>query len=307
MSALGDLMGQTCCSGGVPISSNLGLPHADQGTFQLGISYDLNTLKTLKFGTEVLDDRTRRRQTHSALLTLGYSFSPRWSIDVLSSFVAQDRRITVNGSIDNDATSGLGDLVILPKFSLINNDKWNWTSGIGVKIATGASDLTDNQGLTIIADLQPGSGATDLIFWNQWVFPISSKPTTKLSGGLTYSVKGTNNEYLGTQAYRFGDELLLNLGVSDQFVISTTIIEPSLILRYRNAQIDVIDGFDLPNTGGQWLFLRPSIAVPLNNGVHTNLAFDVPLIANITGTQLSPTLRVNVSVRFQLSSIKTSN
>jgi len=33
---------QTCCSGGVPLSSNLGLPASDKGVLQLSLSYDLN-------------------------------------------------------------------------------------------------------------------------------------------------------------------------------------------------------------------------------------------------------------------------
>ncbi|MCK5105500.1 MAG: hypothetical protein KAR17_21900, partial [Cyclobacteriaceae bacterium] len=39
--------GQTCCSGGVPISGNLGLPPGNIGTWQFSLAYDINVLKTL--------------------------------------------------------------------------------------------------------------------------------------------------------------------------------------------------------------------------------------------------------------------
>lgn len=40
--------GQTCCSGGVPLSSNLGLPTGEQGTIQMALTYDLNVFRNLK-------------------------------------------------------------------------------------------------------------------------------------------------------------------------------------------------------------------------------------------------------------------
>ena len=39
---------QTCCSGGVPLSGNIGFEGANQGAFQMELSYDLNYLATLK-------------------------------------------------------------------------------------------------------------------------------------------------------------------------------------------------------------------------------------------------------------------
>jgi len=55
-----NIQGQTCCSGGVPLSGNLGLPIAESKIWQFSASYDLNVLKTLQTGTEKLDDNTRK-------------------------------------------------------------------------------------------------------------------------------------------------------------------------------------------------------------------------------------------------------
>ncbi len=50
---------QTCCSGGVPLSGNIGFEGAGKGTLQMEVSYDLNYLATLKTGAEIFEGGTR--------------------------------------------------------------------------------------------------------------------------------------------------------------------------------------------------------------------------------------------------------
>ena len=54
---------QTCCSGGVPLSNNLGISNEGKGSLQVGINYDYNNLNTLNAGSRRLDDDSRQRQT----------------------------------------------------------------------------------------------------------------------------------------------------------------------------------------------------------------------------------------------------
>ena len=76
---------QTCCSGGIPLSNNLGLDISEKGTIQVGLNYDYNNLNTLNSGTENLNDDSRLRITHSVLLNAGYSITDRLSAEQLSS------------------------------------------------------------------------------------------------------------------------------------------------------------------------------------------------------------------------------
>ena len=109
---------QSCCSGGVPVANNLGLTPQDVGSWQLNLSYDLNTLQTLKSGTQTLDDAARQRQTHSGLVQLGYNFHKRWSIETFVAYVRQERLITQFGQRDETSTSGIGDVVGLVKYKI---------------------------------------------------------------------------------------------------------------------------------------------------------------------------------------------
>ena len=59
---------QTCCSGGVPLSNNLGLPNEGAKSISFGISYDYNNLNTLNSGSDKLDDDSRKRITNSIFI-----------------------------------------------------------------------------------------------------------------------------------------------------------------------------------------------------------------------------------------------
>lgn len=284
---------QTCCSGGVPLSGNLGLPAASQNTWQVALNYDLNVLRTLKIGTEKLDERNRQRITHAALLEVGYTFSDRLSTDLFLSLVRQERRIQNPGLPDNlQSTNGLGDAVVLLKYQIINKGSDMLTLGIGPKIPLGASDLT-NQGILLGADLQPGSGAWDGVVWSHFSHQIERRKSMSYTLTATYRLTGTNDNFRADQSYRFGSEFQGILGVGDRVVLGKILFDPSLSFRYRRAFEDKVDGNDLPNTGGEWVFIKPVLGFAINTNLAFNLGVELPLYANITGTQLTPTYRFN--------------
>jgi len=171
---------QTCCSGGVPVASNLGLPSAQAGAIQLSLSYDLNVLETLKTGSETLEDDSRSRKTHSGLLEVGYALSNKFSVDGLFSFVQQEREITQFSNRNVSTTQGIGDAVLLFKYKIFSSDNTTIQIGAGPKIPLGSSDKRNEQGLTLNADLQPGSGAWDVISWTQITHILKGSPSRSL-------------------------------------------------------------------------------------------------------------------------------
>lgn len=295
-------IGQTCCSGGVPLSSNLGLPLSDAKTLQFTLSYDLNVLETLKAGTRVLDDDSRTRNTISYLAEVGYSFNERFSIDAFFSFVRQERIINQFGFEDFDFTQGVGDVVLLFKYSLFTskNKATNFTAALGTKLPTGASDKRDSQGLTLNADLQPGSGAWDGILWSQFSHNLSFRPSMSVSLTSTFALKGKNNNYLGSQVYQFGQELQVIAGLSDRIFIGNRIIDPALVLRFRTVGNDEQNEQVVPSTGGEWIFINPGLTYWFNPDFSFNGNIELPLLADIEGTQVSPTYRINFGFYYRL-------
>ena len=287
--------GQTCCSGGVPVSSNLGLPAGESKTLQFSLNYDLNVLETLKAGREVLDDNSRSRKTHSFLFQAGYSFSNRFSADVFFSWVRQERTISQFGNRNFTSTDGIGDAVFLVKYKVLdlNNGLTTFTAGLGTKLPTGSSDLRDDRGITLNADLQPGSGAWDGLLWSQFTQVLGFRPSMSLIATGIFSLRGTNDDYLGSQAYQFGNEFQLRAGVSDRWTIGNSIVDPALLFRFRTVAPDQNNNAEVPSTGGQWIFVNPGFTYWFTPDLSANANVELPLLANITGTQVTPTYRLN--------------
>jgi len=287
---------QTCCSGGVPLSGNIGFEGAARGTLQMELSYDLNYLATLKTGSEIYVDGARQRITHSFLVKSGYSINHWFAIDALFSYVLQERKITFDDQINQVNTNGLGDAVLMAKFILssVSETGSELQLGIGPKLPLGRSDLTNNSNITLNADMQPGSGSWDLITWAYYARQLIKRPTMVASARIVGRLNGKNREYLGSQTYRFGNSLQFYLGIGDQVVWGNMIFSPSLSLRYRYADGDRINGQILDNTGGQWINLLPAVSWHLSQNSIIHFVPELPLYSDVGGTQLTPTFRMQL-------------
>jgi len=297
-----EIIAQTCCSGGVPVASNLGLPIGNTGAIQVAVSYDLNVLETLKTGTETLEDDSRSRKTHSGLFEIGYTISDKFGVDGFFSFVRQERVISQFNRENFSSTQGIGDAVLLFKYKVFasQNNQTVLQVGVGPKIPLGASNKRNEQGLTLNADLQPGSGAWDFISWAQLTRVLNARPSMSFHTTTIYSLKGTNTDYLGSQAYQFGEEFQLAMGLSDRLLIGKSIIDPSLSIRYRHQAADILEDFDIPSTGGNWVFINPSISYWLNPDLSFEVSTTLPIFASITGTQVTPTYRFRTGIFYRI-------
>ncbi len=294
--------GQTCCSGGIPLSNNIGLSNYEKGTLQIGINYDFNNLNTLNSGSERLEDNSRLRITHSILINLGYSITDKLSVEGLFTWVNQRRKITQFDNENLDQTSGIGDGVLLVKYEFQNTLGANSavSIGLGTKIPLGSSTETNDQGITLNADLQPGSNTWDILYWSSFSKSFNFRPSLNVSSRFIYRNTGTNNSYFGDSTYKFGNEFQFFLGFSEQFLFFNTLASPSLTFKYRNADQDKVNGFDLDNTGGNWVFLIPNFSVDLSPGVSFSTNAEIPLHSYVDGTQLTPTYRITFGLLFKI-------
>jgi len=300
---------QTCCSGGVPLSGNIGFESGTSGSLQMELSYDLNYLANLKNGSEVYLEGNRRRITQSLLLKSGYQITPWLAVDALFTYVFQERKIVLPEQVDQVQTHGLGDALLMARF-VLSNISLSGTElqvGLGPKFPLGKSDLKDERGITLNADLQPGSGSWDAITWIFMARQLNFRPATVVSARVVGRINGTNREYLGTQRYQFGNSLQFYLGVGDQQLWGRQVFTPSLSLRYRYSSMDQINERDLDNTGGQWLYVLPALSWHLNTRAIFHLIPELPVFSRVGGTQLSPTFRMQAGFYLLIGQNKRKN
>ncbi len=293
---------QTCCSGGVPLSNNLGLSQEDKGTIQLGLNYDYNNLNTLNSGTETLNDNSRLRITNSILLNASYAITNNFSAEGLFTWVNQRRKISQFGNESLDQSSGIGDAVLLLKYrfpKLISKNS-DLTLGLGTKIPVGSSTEIDSRGILLINDLQPGSNAWDFIYWLSVSQRFNFRPSLNTALRFTYRNTGTDNNYLGNSTYKYGNEFQGFLSFSDQFIFFKTLINPSLSFKYRNTIKDQIGGGELDNTGGNWVFIIPNFSINITPNMIFSTKAELPLYSNVDGTQLTPTYRITTGLLFKI-------
>lgn len=296
---------QTCCSGGVPLSNNIGLPIANKGILQVSFSYDYNNLNSLYEGSKKLEDNNRLRITHSTLVNLGYSITDKLSFEGLFSWVNQRRRIITNNTLSQ--SSGIGDAIFLSRYKFYDKNFFTFSVGAGLKLPTGASDKKNDIGIVLNADLQPGSNALDAIFMTSISKQFNFRKSLTFSTRLTYRNTGVNSEYQNVNEYKFGNETQLFFSIVDQFFVFNKLFNPRITLKYRQVLKDKINNNKISNTGGNWFFFKPGFSFSYNDNIDFFTSIELPIYSNVDGIQLTPTFRLNFSILIQLFKNKSKN
>jgi hypothetical protein len=294
---------QTCCSGGVPLGGSLGLGTAESQSLQVLLTYDYNAINDLVSFSEQLDDDTRSRTTQSSIVEINYGLNNRFSLTGVVPFIRQTRAIHAYSGEDFTATQGLGDMVFLVKYRLINPEnisEIDWVIGAGPKIPTAKTDFTNNQGLTLPADMQPGSGSLDGIFWSYFLKSRFLKnPNLGLAAVTTFRYSGANKHYNETQTYKFGNEFQFNLGLNYSFFAKWP-IDVFTFLRYRIQAEDIIDGGVFPSSGGEWVYAIPGMNIHFSPNWSFRLSGDIPVYRKLEGTQLTTSYKITAAVLFNI-------
>ncbi|MFC2094251.1 hypothetical protein ACFLSH_01350 [Bacteroidota bacterium] len=298
-----EFFSQACCSAGSPLLGSLDVSNASKGELQIGLTYELNSLQDVYAGTVRLDDDLRERRVNSFLLEVNYGLTGRISLTTLFTFINQSRQISSYGNLSSRLnTGGLSDGIILVKYNFIPLsivDQIELTLGAGAKLPIGNSTLRSD-GILIPADMQPGTGSWDGVLWGYFSKGFVPVLPLNIFLNVSYRFNGTNNRFGDSfqQGYTFGNELFVNLGAGYR---TDTFFDFTLMLRFRNTTPDKFDGGQLPNTGGNWLYLVPGVNGKINDNFTARLSGQIPLYRNLTGTQLTTTYTASLGLFYSIN------
>ncbi len=300
---------QSCCSAGVPISGSLGLTEHKPRLLQFMLTYDYNRMTDLRDGLERLENDPRTRAAHTAILESAYSFTKRFSTSILIPYIVQTRNVSVfPENPDFQAAQGFGDMVLLPKVALLPGKKKLKDSklllGAGVKFPTGSNSRTNDAGLLLAADMQPGTGSWDGIFWMYYSQQHLFKPNLHFSLNATYNLTGVNDEFgLGSfsRSFQFGREFQTTTGFAYNAFAGKVTLIPSLLFKYRTITANRENSFEVPNTGGHWLFIIPSLGMEFTQSFSVRVFSETPIYRKLEGTQITTTFRAGVSFLYKIS------
>lgn len=287
MGAAAPASASTCSCAGVPLLGTMELASPTSGQWFLGTTYEYHDASDLVAGSDEIPDQTGRDRTTQALvLEASRGFADNWSFSAMVSLVEHERFV---GGV-RDTADGLGDGIVMLKYSpsaITVYSKTALTFGAGARIPLG-EDAADRNGLTLAEDLQPSTGAYGGILWAYAARALNESAGARVYGSVSYTYNGDND-----RDYQFGHETTATLGASYQ---TSTPWGFNLELLYRNADRDQRANVEIPNTGGNWLDIVPSVQYHLNESVALKAAAKIPVSRN-----LNDQLQFTTKYAFRLS------
>ncbi|MDZ7682707.1 MAG: hypothetical protein U5J63_13590 [Fodinibius sp.] len=291
------LVAQTCSCAGAPLISSQSISSAAKGNLLLGVSYQYNDISNLYTGSSQLNNQSTTRNTQSTLFELNYGITNRLTFSGTVSYVQKFRKTGFQtlGAEETLKTRGVGDGLFMLKYVLHQNtirEQYQLALGGGAKIPFGKSDITQN-GLALNADMQPGTGAWDGVVWSYFSKTFAPATTINLFWYNTFRLTGSDERFGGNDIYRFGNELVSTLGVTDKLIGNLSYV---MMIRYRSTASDQRNDNPLPNTGGKWINLKPALSYGLTDQISLRVAGQLPVYQHLNGTQPTTAFTLSGSV-----------
>jgi hypothetical protein len=270
------LKAATCSCAGVPLLASIDTSAKEKGDLFINYILEYHAINDLVSGSDDVKDETGRdRNSLSQVLSASYAITDHWSVSALLSYVRHEREIGAS-FIGKTTTSGIGDSVVLARYSPLFFTPFSRHElflGLGARIPTGDNDA--GEGVVVSEDMQPGSGAWGEFFWTSYSYAFNQAATLQLNTSANYMVNQRND-----RKYSFGDELNLAVGISQ---IIGTRFSYSAGFRYRSTKADERFGFEIPNTGGEWLDFIPAIQYSLSDNWDLGLSGRIPVWRDLNG------------------------
>ncbi len=290
-----DVSAQTCSCAGAPIFNPLEYTTMKEDTqWHFELTYKFHAINSLVEGTdEVKDDTDRTRTAQSMFFETRYALSHRLTVIALLNFTGHNREVGISSSGASN-TSGLGDSMFSVQYTPLHGSDGKgatFSIGGGIKAPTGR-DKIQLVG-TAAEDMQPGTGSWDFVAWGHGSKTLGFIKGLELFFGASFRTNGTND-----RSYRFGSELISALGAR----LSTRgILDYSLYARYRWADSDKRFAGDVPNTGGNWLYIVPSVTFKANKHLGFKTEVELPVYRKLNGfRQFTSTFLLSLSLYYEI-------
>jgi hypothetical protein len=275
------LLAQGCCTAGSPSLGSLQTGLLQNHQLGFSAAYEFTRLATAYQGSQkIRDPLGREAEVGNLSVEFGYGLSDRLSLHLVGNYSNRRREINFdNGASFVSQGRGFGDLVALLKFGIwrLNlADQRELALGVGVKIPTGQFRLREN-GVRLSYDLQPGTGSWDPLIW-LYAFKGFLPKRFNFFGSATLRFPTENPD-----GYKIGRELSYFAGGSFRCCNPLDVL---LQIRGRHTSGDHFQGFELPSTGGTWLFFVPAVNLNVTNQFALQVQYQQPLYFDVNGQQM---------------------
>jgi len=302
LSDLTVVMGQTCCTGGAPLTGALNIRALNQNSWGVSLTYDINVMQDLVQGSNIVNEDNIERRTETLLAQVDYGITENITGTILVPYIQLGQTTRTLSTETNEKTSGIGDILLLSQYGKILSNQAALIFGGGIKLPTGATQNADQEsGFILPATLQPGTGSIDFIVSTQYQTSFKFRRSLQFAQTLNFRFNTSTSDFRFHDSYRFGHVFQSFSSLADQIVIAKMLQTPSLTLRYRYSGNDILEGFPNDNTGGHWVYIGPGWAVNLSSKLLVGLAGEIPVYRNLDGLQITTSHRWTLTLQYLIS------
>jgi hypothetical protein len=310
---------QGCCSGGSgsPIAGGTSQGVLQDRQVEIGASYQY--AQTNKFYVKDHDTVSLFDDLNSNYLyfRVGYGLTKNLTLSVETGYFLNKTQIGLKKA-DTITSSGIGDLIIFPKYDLYNKNtetkRTEITLGLGLKISLGKYDdstvvytnpTTGKQYYTTSPPtVQPTNGSNDFIFYG-FLYQGYPEKKFRIFSNLVYIRKGWNP--LGQ---KFGDYASVGLFAGQTFFkkLGVTLqIKGEWIgkMKYdKNVDMLALYNVDVTSTGSRKIFFVPQLSFTHKDFTIYALS-DIPLYQYMHGTQVGSQYQATVGISYRFFAYKS--
>ena len=241
-------------------------------------------------GTEVQDTTINRNLT----LGLDHSFNQDWAINLLLPIFnrshgtyGEDGDYPDPAALITSSSKGIGDLRVTGRYQGLSADR---SSGItfGLKLPTGETNDTFNDGSPLDRGLQLGTGTTDLLLGGYYFGSINRDWDYFAQATVQIALNKHND-------FRPGNGLNATAGV--RYMGFESFI-PQLQFNTRIEKRESGAEADVDNSGATLIYISPGVTVPINKTVQAFGFIQVPIYQHVNGYQIEPNVLLSTGLRF---------
>ena len=303
---------QGCCSGGAgsPIAGGAATGVLQENQMEISLNYQFN--QSNKFFNEHKEAIPLFSDLSSNYLFFrtDYGVSKKLTLSIASGYYL-DKSLIETDNADTTSSSGLGDLIIFPRYSIYNKTtnfkRTEIAIGLGLKIPLGAhNDSTLTYSDQWIGDIyqtnpptvQTTSGSNDFMFYS-FFFREYQKRKLRLFMTALHVKKGFN-----PSGIKYGDYTSIGFFASKTFFYRWGVT--SQIKAEKIGQIQSADNIDLEgfynispeSTGSKKWFFIPQLSYS-QNGSTVFATSEIPLYQYLNGTQGGSQHQFTIGVNYR--------
>jgi len=241
-------------------------------------------------GTEVQDTTINRNLN----LGLDHSFNQDWAINLLLPIFnrshgtyGEDGDYPDPAALITSSSKGIGDLRVTGRYQGLSADR---SSGItfGLKLPTGETNDTFNDGSPLDRGLQLGTGTTDLLLGGYYFGSINRDWDYFAQATVQIALNKHND-------FRPGNGLNATAGV--RYMGFESFI-PQLQFNTRIEKRESGAEADVDNSGATLIYISPGVTVPINKTVQAFGFIQLPVYQHVNGYQVEPNILLSTGLRF---------